>query len=116
MKRTSIELMQDTMNSSLGGTHHQQRMALASISSRSAVANVGALQFLREYFYASFQAEAATAAPTPPVVDLTPALAEPAALNCPKCGREFKSQTALNGHGVARCQGAKSGPVLASTS
>ncbi|UHG90087.1 hypothetical protein [Spirosoma oryzicola] len=99
MSQSTLETLQDTLFRGLEGNHHLQRMALASIASKAAMTNVGPLDFLKEQFYQLFRAElAATPAPEPAVI-------EPAVISCPKCERVFKSQTALNGHGVARCTG-----------
>ncbi|UHG93409.1 hypothetical protein [Spirosoma oryzicola] len=96
------------------GDGHRQRMALTTIGYRANVAKTSPLEFLRSYFYEQFQAELANQPAVVAATDpapITPASVETESIQCRSCGRTFKTQTALNGHGEARCQNRQTSPV-----
>lgn len=83
------------------GDVRAQRMALDRIGREASLANIAVMDWLKNVLAGTETAGTAAAVPVPAPI---PAAA-PAPISCRKCGREFRSQTALNGHGEARCRG-----------
>ncbi|WP_288424248.1 C2H2-type zinc finger protein [uncultured Spirosoma sp.] len=90
--------MQALLDQVLHSDCTRQRNALSSIGYRAQLAGTTPIAFLRAYFYAEFQANP-LASPTEPAAPV-----ETSPVKCGSCGKTFATQTALNGHGEARCQ------------
>lgn len=96
-----LEKMQTALQSGLAapGDGHRQRLALNAIALHSYQAGIGPLEYIVQQIREQL-ADGATA------INIMPAIPKPVVqYSCKKCGRSFKSQTALNGHGEARCAG-----------
>lgn len=116
----ATQQMQALLDGALHSDCTRQRNALSSIGSRAQLAGTTPIAFLREYFYAEFQAKATPAAATPRVDSPIMTAASPhapaadpeqAPIQCRSCGKPFATQTALNGHGEARCFARKTSPT-----
>lgn len=105
------------------GDAHQQRMVLNAIMRLAFTAGVAPLDFIAsqlagmnpERRYSALQPPApwplpASASVWPATPPLTAVAATPRH-QCRSCGRTFTSQTALNGHGEARCAEKQTQPL-----
>lgn len=107
--------MQALLDQALHSDCTRQRHALSSIGYRAQMAGTKPLSVLRDYFFAQFQGVAAPSTATPVSTGTGPSASvpapEPATIQCRSCGKPFATQTALNGHGEARCFARKTSPT-----
>ena len=111
-----LQTMQADLQRGLAATgdEHRQRIALESLIRNAHFAGVAPLDFIASQLRLMPTTPPATSvAAVDPVTTQTAGLVNPGRATvgtlmpvptCRKCGREFKSQTALNGHGEARCR------------